>query len=133
MAGAIPHLVAGFFLLMVIHYIHFKWEYSWAAFAGSLMPDAIKFGLTAIKQSTVNILVLRQDPLYATLSSITSSPANWFSLGFFLFGLTLMLYHFHYIKKKKMEEYDELFVFLVIGVILHLAMDVLFIEQGVWL
>jgi len=132
MAGAVPHVFAGFFLLAIIHYIHFKWEYSWAAFVGSLLPDVLKFGFSAAKQSTANILALRQDSFYVFMNSMTSNPANWFSLGFFLFGLTLMLYHFHYIRKKKMEEYDELFVFLLVGIILHLTMDVLFIEHGVW-
>jgi hypothetical protein len=133
MPGALVHLFAAVLCLGIIHLIHFKWEYSLAAFVGNFIPDVIKFGFSAILQSTINVFGVAQDSNYVFLNAITSSYSNWFSLGFFLFGVTLLLYHFHIVKKKKMEEYDELYGFLLVGIILHLIMDVLFIEQGVWI
>jgi hypothetical protein len=133
MAGAFAHLFAAILCLAIIHLIHFKREYSLAAFVGNFIPDAIKLGVSAIAQFTMNIFSVRQDSLYFLLDGVTSKAGNWLSLGFFLFGVMLLLYHFHYIKKKKMEEYDELYVFLLIGIIIHLILDVLIIEQGVWI
>ena len=132
MAGAIPHILAGLILAIIVHLIHFKLEYSLSAFIGSLLPDAIKFGLSAIVQATWNIFGIKQDAFFMTLHEISSSPANWLSLGFFIFALSVFLYHFHVIKKKTMEEYDELYVFLLIGVGLHLIMDVFIQEKGPW-
>ena len=54
------------------------------------------------------------------------------TIGFFILGVGLLLYHYHVIKKKKMEEYAELYGFLLIGILVHLILDAFFIE-GSWL
>jgi hypothetical protein len=133
MAGALTHLLAGIICMAIIHIIHFKWEYSLAAFVGNFVPDVITLGVSAVAQSTMDIFNLRQDPLYFYLHGVTSNMENWFALGFFIFGATLLLYHFHHIKKKKMEEYDELYAFLLLGIIVHLILDVLIIEKSQWI
>lgn len=132
MAGALVHILAGLILAIIIHLIHFKLEYSLSAFIGSLLPDAIKFGISAIVQGTWNIFGVAKNSFFITLHEISSNPANWLSLGFFIFALCVFLYHFHVIKKKTMEEYDELYVFLLIGVALHLILDVFIQEKGPW-
>src|SRR3990167_3611322 len=132
MPGVLGHVLAGILSALIVYLIHFKFEYSLSIFVGNLLPDAIKFGVTAIKQGTLAIFSIKQDAAYQALAQLTYSPTNWFTAGFFVFGLALLLYHFHYIKEKTMEEYDELYVFLLIGVILHLAMDAYFIENSPW-
>jgi len=133
MPGALVHLAVAAACLLIVHFIHYKWEYSLSVFVGNLLPDTIKFGFSAIKQGTINLFHVKQDATYSLLNQITSSYANWFTFGFFIFGLTMLLYHFHYIKKKKMDEYNELYVFLLIGIVVHLILDVLFIENGPWI
>ncbi len=134
MPGALTHIITGVLLAAIVHWRHFKLEYSLSIFLGSLLPDVIKFGVTAIKQLTWNIFGVNQnDLLYQLLRDITYSYDNWFTLGFFVFGTALLLYHYHYIKEKTMEEYDELYVFLLIGVILHIVMDAFIIESGPWI
>lgn len=132
MAGIIPHVIVGLILAIVVHIIHFNWKYSLSILVGSLLPDILKFGLTAIKQATVNIFGISKDAFYNSLASITSSAQNWFALGFFVFVVMGYLYHYHYVKKKTMEDYDLLIVFLIIGVLVHLLMDVVFIEATPW-
>ncbi len=133
MPGALIHIIAAILCLLIIHLIHFKWEYSLSVFVGNFVPDIIKFTFSGIKQGTINLLNIKPDASHVLINSITSDYTNWFTLGFFLFGLMLLLYHFHCIKKKKMEEYDELYAFFLIGIILHLILDVLIAETGVWL
>lgn len=133
MGGVVTHLVIAVLCLVIVHLIHLKWEFSWAVFVGNFVPDAIRNGFSALKQFTLAITGVEQDGLYRFLNEITSSYTNWFTLGFFLIGSTLLLYHFHYIKKKKMEEYDELYVFLLIGIVAHLIIDALIIETNPWL
>ena len=133
MAGFLIHLGFALVCLIIVHLIHFKWEYSLSIFAGNFLPDVINFGITSIKQFTLNIYNITHDKTYQLLNGISSSYTNWFTLGFFIFSLTLLLYHFHIVKKKTMEEYDELYIFLLIGIIIHLVLDVLFIESNVFI
>lgn len=133
MPGVLTHTIVAIVCLIVVHLIHFKWEYSYSIFIGNFLPDVIKFGFSGIKQGTLAIFKVKKDSFYQFLSILTSNPANWFTIGFFIFGTTLLLYHFHYIKKKGMEEYDELYVFLLIGIIIHLILDVLIIETSIWI
>ena len=133
MAGALTHIGIGIAAALVVHFIHFKLEYSLSIFVGSLLPDAIKFGFSAIKQLTLHVFSVEKDSFYTGLNDITSAYVNWFSIGFFILGVGLLLFHFHYIKKKTMEEYDELYVFLLVGIIIHLILDTLIIERSMWL
>ncbi len=133
MPGLLTHTIVAIINLIIVHLRHYKWEYSLSIFIGNFIPDVIKFGLSAIKQGTWIIFNVERDNFYKSLSNITSNPANWFSLGFFIFSLTLLLYHFHYINRKRMDEYDELYVFFLIGIIVHLILDVLIIEKSPWI
>ena len=133
MGGVLTHVTAGLICLFVVHMIHFKWEYSLAIFVGNILPDGIRLGFSGIKQGTLALFTLENDAFYEFLAKLTASYANWFTFGFFVLGTTLMLYHFHYIKKKKMEEYDELYLFLLIGIILHLIIDAFYAEPSPWL
>ena len=134
MAGGLVHIAVGLLSALIVHLRHFKWEYSYAIFIGNLLPDALKFGLTALKQGTLYLFdVNKSDGFYKVLSSSTSDWGNWFSLGFFVLAVLLFLFHYHYIKKKTFDEYSELYVFLLIGVLTHLVLDILVIESGVWM
>jgi hypothetical protein len=133
MPGVLTHTIVAIICLIIVHRLHFKWEYSYSIFIGNFIPDVIKFGFSVIKQGTFAIFKINHDSFYQFLNTITSNPANWFTLGFFILGTTLLLYHFHYIKKKKMEEYDELYVFFLIGIIIHLILDVLIVESSPWI
>ena len=132
MPGVIPHIVSGFLSAVIVHWRHGKPEFGLAIFIGNLLPDVIKFGISAIKQGTLAVFYIRQDGFYHLLSKLTSNPTNWFTLGFFLLLLATFLYHYHVIKKKKLWEYEELYVFLLLGIITHLIMDALIIEKGPW-
>lgn len=132
MPGAVPHIAVGLLSAAFVHLKHFRLEFSLAIFIGNLLPDVIKFGITAIRQGTLAVFYVKQDGFFHSLSSLTSDYANWFTVGFFLLLLVTFLYHYHVIKKKKLWEYEELYVFLLIGIITHLIMDALIMEKGPW-
>lgn len=132
MPGIGEHLIAAFFSLIVVHAMHFKWEYSWAIFAGNFLPDIFKFGPSALVQGVWDVARVVQDPFYSLLNSYTSDPAMYFSVGFFVLGTTMTLFHFHHLSKKRMTEYDELYLFLLVGILTHLVMDVYIIESSIW-
>lgn len=132
MPGAIPHIAVGLLSAALVHLKHFRLEFSLAIFIGNLLPDAIRQLISAAVQGTVNVLNVKQDRLFNFLAATTNSPANWFTFGFFLLLLIAFLYHYHVIKKKRLWEYEELYIFLLIGIITHLIMDALIIEKGPW-
>ncbi|MEK6837333.1 MAG: hypothetical protein AABX69_01665 [Nanoarchaeota archaeon] len=132
MPGAIVHVIAGFLSAALVHLKHFRLEFSLAIFIGNLLPDAIRQGVSAVVQGTVNVLNVKEDGLFRFLAGTTHGTAHWFTLGFFLLLLITFLYHYHVIKKKKLWEYEELYIFLLLGIITHLIMDALIIEKGPW-
>ena len=133
MPGALVHIAAGILCSLIVHFIHLKWEYSLSIFIGNIIPDVIKFGITGLSERNLNpALINTRSGVCRFLSETTSSFNLWFTLGFFVLAVTLLLYHYHIIKKKKMEEYSELYGFLLIGIVLHLIMDALFSESS-WL
>ncbi len=132
MPGVIPHIAVGLLSATAVHVKHFRTEFSLAIFIGNLLPDVIKFGLSAAKQGTLAVFSINQDGFYHSLDKITYNYANWFTLGFFFLLLATFLYHYHVIKKKKLWEYEEVYVFLLLGIVTHLIMDALIIEKGPW-
>jgi len=131
MAGALVHIGVGLLLALIVYLLHFRLEFSLAIFIGSLLPDAIAFGLSGLTQKNLNpCTVNTQTGIFRFLSGWTNSFNFWFTIGFFVLAVALFFYHFHVIKKKKMEEYSELYAFLLIGIIIHLIMDVFIIEAG---
>ncbi len=133
MPGAIVHIATGILCGLIVHFIHFKLEYSLSIFIGNLLPDVIKFGFTGVTQKNLNPATIDiHTGIFRFLSEKTSSFNFWFTIGFFIMGSVLLLYHYHVIKKKKMEEYAELYGFLLVGILAHLIMDFLFIETS-WL
>jgi len=133
MAGALTHILAGLLLAIIIHLIHFRLEFSLAAFLGNLLPDAIKFGISGILYLTVNLSTIIKTGIYPVLQDISASYVNWLAMGFFILVLLAFLYHFHVIKKKTMKEYDELYAFLIMGVALHLILDYFVQEVSPWI
>lgn len=132
MPGGLVHIFVGLISAIAVHRKHFKLEYSLSIFIGNLLPDAIRHIVSAIAQGTIHVFSVREDSLFNFLDSVTNSPQNWFTVGFFVLSTSWLLYHYHFIKKKKMWEYDELYIFLLVGIITHLILDVLFTEQGIW-
>ena len=133
MGGVVTHLVAALAAAGVIHALHFRWEFSLSIFVGNFIPDVLKFGLSAIKQGTLAIFHIEQDSFYHFLSSVTSDVTNWFSLGFFTVGLTALFYKYHILKEEEMLEVDEMLALFIVGIVIHLVIDIFILETGPWI
>lgn len=110
-----------------------KLDMALALFVGNLLPDAIKFGLTAIRQRTFNVVGVTQDASYWHLAGITGNVGNWMIVFACIVGTTWMLYHFHKIKKRTYTEYKYIVLWMLIGVFTHLLVDIAIEEQFWWL
>lgn len=132
MAGALLHLVAGLICAVIVHRKHLKLEFSNAIFIGNLLPDVVKFGVSSIFYNTLDTEFLVRTPIFSFIGPITNNINTWIILSVFILAFTFFLYHYHFIKKKKMREYSELVIFLLIGIIVHIIFDFIFSETGVW-
>jgi len=134
MAGALVHFGVGLVSGIVVYYLlKLKIMHATAIFVGNILPDFIKFGISSVRLRTLDVGTIIQDASYKSLSAATASYANWYALGFFaLLGL-LALYHYHYLKKNEIEGYAKMYVFLLIGVITHLILDVFVQERTIWI
>lgn len=133
MGGLLTHALIAVICLFMVYRLHSKWSNGLSIFIGNFAPDVIKFFISALFEKSISILSIENTSLYKYLGSMVSDPTNWLTLGFFFLGIGLLLYHFKYVKKLKMEEYDELFIFFLIGVFIHIAIDILVLESSPWI
>ncbi len=133
MAGALIHILVAVLSAFMVHFMHFRTEFSIAVFIGAILPDALKFGISAIAQSTIYLFSIEKSVLYQAIDRVTSDFGYWISMLIFVVAVTGQLYHHKVIRKKEMKEINEIYGFLVLGIIIHLVLDILIIEQSVWM
>ncbi len=132
MAGAIVHIAVGLLTAALLQY-YSRTEFAIAIFIGNLLPDALKFGVAAIAQGTIAIFQIEHDVLYQALGEVTSSVSYWIIMLVFVIAAAFQLYHHGVIREKEMEEIDEVFGYLILGILIHLAIDVFIHEGGPWI
>ena len=133
MPGAITHIIVAIISAYIVYAFHFKFEYAISTFIGNLIPDAIPIMISAIKHWTFSLTNIVNTSTFYPVYLVTSNFEHWLTLGFFVFGSCIFLYHYHFIKKKTMKEYAELYVFFLIGILIHLILDALISEKSLFL
>ncbi len=133
MPGAILHILAGIISGIVVYRIMHKLEFGLAIFIGNLLPDALKLLFLMLHDNSLSIGQLYISQLQSEAHVVVNGFD--FALFFMLFFLALgwLLYHYHFIKKKKLKEWDELIIYLVIGYVIHIIMDATILTSGVWI
>ena len=133
MAGLTTHLIICF-VGFVIAYIIFKnWKYGFAFVLGHLIPDLISFGITGIKQKSMDPGVIMTNPLFGTLAGFSHNPFNWIIIATVIWVGALLLYNFKKISEKNFLGTILALVLFIIGTTLHLIIDKLIIETSYWI
>lgn len=133
MGGVLTHAIIGIFSGAVVYYFWRKPEFFFATLVGNTVVDFFKFFFAAVKQGSLRIFSIKHDSTFWFWADLTNNWANWFALGFFALTLIIFLYHHHVIRKKTFWEYDELIWAFLIGVVIHLIIDLLVFEQNAWI
>ena len=133
MAGLLTHLVISTLLLIVVVIISRRFWYGLAIFLGQLVPDAVKFGITGIKLGTFSPNLIIKEPLFWELESLMSNYHTWVILGIFIVLSSLFLYYIRKMKKEQLKDINWGYLLFVIGVIVHLVVDVIIIEHSYWI
>lgn len=123
MPGALIHIAAGLISALIVHRLYKRLEFSLAIFLGNLLPDVIKISYLAMYHNSINIPFLIESN-YHEFAHYLVNGFN-FTLMFFLFWIVLgwLLYHYHFVQKKKFKEWEELVVFILAGYITHVFLD----------
>jgi hypothetical protein len=137
MGGLLTHLSVagiGFSVIFLLFHKH-KWKYFFAiAFAfGHLFPDLLDFGITGILNRTLNPVEIVLIPLFDKLRWLGHTGINWIIFGL-IGGISLFLfYKFEKISKKQFVNSMNVLSFFLLGIAIHLLIDVLIIEKSYWI
>ena len=123
MPGVIVHIGAGLISAIIVYFIMRQLEFSLAVFIGNLLPDVLKMIYLAIYYNTTDLKILASSVLHLPTHIVVNSWEFIILLFTFFLALGWLLYHYHWIKKKKLIEWDELVLYLAIGYIIHIIMD----------
>lgn len=133
MAGLLTHLAISSLLFIIVIAIFKKLWYGFFIFIGQIIPDVIKFGITSVKLQTLNIDRIIQDSLFQELESLMNNYYTWVILGIIIILLSFSLYYFEAIKKHQFKQINWSYLLLVLGIIIHLMIDMLVIETSHWI
>ncbi len=133
MAGLLTHLGISLGLLVVAMIVSRKWMYGFSIFIGQLIPDAVKFGITGIKLRTFSPNLIIKDELFWKLESLMSNYHIWVALGIFIVLSSLFFYYLRKMKKQQLKDINWSYLLFVIGVIIHLVIDIFIIERSYWI
>lgn len=131
MAGVLIHILSGILLAGVILYRGYDREFAWAGFVGALFPDIFKYLLLGIYYGNLDFFYVINTSIWKGMEEITI----WgMSLTFALVfaGIGFLLYEIHWVKDGKFWEVEEIDLFLLAGVLVHMIIDLVWIESG-WL
>jgi len=133
MGGVLTHLIVSAILLFMALAISKRWLYGLAIAVGQLLPDGIKFGITGLKIWSANPSAIVRDKLFWTLEKFGSDYHTWLNFGILIVAISWFLYYMGRIKKKEAEEINWAYLYLVIGIAIHLIIDILIIEKSYWI
>lgn len=131
MAGALIHILSGVLLGAAALYRGYGREFALAGFVGALFPDLLKYLILGIYYWNFDFFYMINTSIWRSINEITLSGLN-LSFGFLFAGIGLLLYETHVVKEKRFWEVEELDYFLLIGIVLHLVIDLFWIESS-WL
>ena len=132
MPGVLTHLivaVAGFLLIGFLS----KWKYGLVFIVGTIIPDAIKFGIPGIQLRTINFYTIVASKLFNQIRVYSDSFFVW--IGIFVICILggFLLFKFEKIGWKSFKNWLFLNLSFVVAVIIHLIMDIFIIEKSYWI
>ncbi|MDD5192286.1 MAG: hypothetical protein PHH54_01065 [Candidatus Nanoarchaeia archaeon] len=133
MAGLLTHLGVSLALMIIVMIVSRKWLYGISIFIGQIIPDAIKFGITGIKLRTFSPVMILRDKLFWKLEAFGSDYHTWVIIGLFVIFSSFFLYYIKRLKKEQVKEINWAYLLFVIGVAVHLIIDIFIIEHNYWI
>lgn len=133
MPGILTHLTVAFVGAIIIYFVSRRKIYSFAFVFGTIIPDAIKFGVPGLKLGTFNFYTILASPLYGKISPITDTIWTWALVCGFVFFIGYLLWEFGKIDEKKVKILFISNIICFVAIAIHLIMDIFIIEKSYWI
>ncbi len=123
MSGFLVHIVIGIISGFIVYNFHKKLEFGLIIFIGNILPDVLKITYLSLYHNTLNLTFLAHSNMHLPTHLVVNGRDFVILFGAFFFAIGWLLYHFHFIKKKKLWEFDKLLIYLLVGYLIHLFFD----------
>lgn len=139
MAGLLTHLSVAVVGFLIIYFSFYKSTtkrkiiYGLSFIVGHLIADIIDFGIPGIKNWDFTFLGALRDPLFWKLAPITHNITVWAVLVIIILTICFTLYLFKKIRKGTFVAWFIASIIFLVGMMIHLTLDVLIIEKNLWI
>lgn len=139
MAGLLTHLGISLLGFLIIYSTFYKSKpknkiiYGLGFAFGNLAPDLVDFGILSIKTGSLNPDKIMANPLFHTLALLGHTFSNWLILAVIIIAIAWLLYELRKISKKTFVMIIILMILILIGVMIHLKLDIMIIETNHWI
>lgn len=139
MGGALTHISSGLIGALIVYFAFFKTErkrklvYAFAIFFGAILPDLVDFGVLGIKMGSVDPSEIMRHPLFDTLANFGHTFQNWAIIALIFCAVMLFIYEVDKISKKNLITVLVATALLLLGILVHLRIDILVIETSYWI
>ncbi len=132
MAGLLTHLGIALIGGLIAGLIFNHWKYGVAFGFGHLIPDLIDFGIPGLLMGSANPAEIMSHPWFYPLMLLGHTWWHWVLFGILIFLTALLLYKLKKIKKNTFTCTVLILISFLIGVMIHLIIDILIIERSYW-
>ncbi len=133
MAGLTTHLIIVLVVGISVWIFSKKWYYGAAFGLGHLIPDLISFGVTGLKQKSLDPGIIMTNSWFSPIAAFSHNPFNWLMIVLVVWLVFVLLYSFKKINKKTFASSISTIIFFVVGLVLHLIADKLIQETNYWI
>ena len=139
MGGLLTHLCAGILGFLIIYFIFYKSKpkkkiiYGAPFILGNILPDLIDFGILGIKMGSLNPSEIMKNPLFDALALWGHTFSNWAIIALIFVAIFLFLYEIEKISKKSLITVVIATILVLIGIAVHLRLDILIQERSYWI
>jgi hypothetical protein len=139
MAGLLTHLGAGLLGFLIIYFSFYKSKnrdkliYGIVFIIANLAPDLVDFGTLSVKMGSLDPGAIMRNPLFHNLVWLGHTFSNWVFLALVILAVFYILYKVKKVSKKTLKIIIICLILLLVGVIIHLRLDILIRETSYWI
>jgi hypothetical protein len=139
MAGLLTHLSAGIIGALIIYFSFYKSKpknkliYGGLFILGNILPDLVDFGILGIDMFSLNPDAIMKNPLFDAFALWGHTFSNWLIIGLIIIAIVLFLYEIEQLSKKKTIMILLGVLLVLIGITIHLRLDILIQEKSYWI
>jgi hypothetical protein len=139
MAGLLTHFGAGLLGALIIFFIFYKSEKKTKLIYGvffifaNILPDFIDFGILSVKMGSLNPDEIMTHKLFHTLAVLGHTFSNWIIVGLVIIVIIMIFSFLKKISWKGFMKWVVGVILVLIGIRIHLLLDVLIQESSHWI